>query len=196
MWTKAFVCSINLYKKCSGSESAPDAVRSRQKDMHSNKLPSHRTARTVAALLACACFWLIAGGSRAQDGATVFHWMPLPDAQVKLDDKIPLTWNVCQPEKKDKKDKKNANLVLILLGHRYLMLDLKTKNVYEVPVASLKPDGDHFDSGDLSDSPMVPVTEWTSRDIGPAELYQITLGDYGRTLIVQLSHPPDLRAFY
>src|SRR5579872_4702362 len=55
------------------------------------------------------------------DGSDRIHWKQVPEAQVKLDDKTPLAWSVYQPTK-DKKDKKaNSTLVLILLGHRYLM---------------------------------------------------------------------------
>jgi hypothetical protein len=32
--------------------------------------------------------------------------------------------------------------------------------------------------------------------VGPAEIFQLTLGDYGRVLQLSLPHPPDLRPFY
>jgi hypothetical protein len=52
---------------------------------------------------------------------------------VKIDDKIPLTWNIYQPDKK-----KDANRVLVLLGHRWLMLDIKARLVYQVVPAIFK----------------------------------------------------------
>jgi hypothetical protein len=168
-----------------------DLLRKTQSRSHmhfSNRLP-----------LLCALICAAALGSYAEDGVPI-HWAPLADAQVKVDDKTPLTWAVYQPEKKDKKDKKdkkNGNLVLTLVGHRYLLIDLKAESVYEVPLTELHKQGDDFDTGDLPQSSRaIPVTDWTSRDVGPAELIEITLGDYGRTLKLQLSHPPDLRAFY
>jgi hypothetical protein len=120
------------------------------------------------------------------------HWKQLPDAQLKLDGKPPLTWNVYQPEKK-----KDLYLVLVLLGHRYLALDIKRRVVYEVPLKDLRADGKNFDTGDVMQaSHEIPSADWTERDVGPAESIRLTLGDYGRVLEVELPHLPDLRAFY
>jgi len=126
------------------------------------------------------------------------HWKPVTEAQVKLDDKTPLAWNIFQPDKKDKKSAKKAgDLVLLLLGHRYLLLDLKGRLVYEVPLAALQARGTDFDSGDLTKgNPQIPSKEWTDRDVGPAELIRLTLGDYDRVLEISLPHPPDMRPFY
>lgn len=136
------------------------------------------------------------GGSSGE--AERVHWKPVTEAQVKLDDKTPLAWNIYQPDKKDKKGaKKTSDLVLLLLGHRYLLLDLKSRLVYEVPVSSLQPRGTDFESADPpSGSQLVPSSDWTERDVGPAELIRLTLGDYGRVLEVSLPHPPDMRPFY
>lgn len=110
---------------------------------------------------------------------------------MKLDDKTPLAWNVFQPAKKDKK---KTNLVLVLLGHRYLMLDTKARLVYQVPLADLQADGQDFETGELAQpARIVPSTDWSDRDVGPAELIQLTLGDYGRVLEVELPHPIDFR---
>ena len=111
---------------------------------------------------------------------------------MKLDDKPPLTWNVYQPDKK-----KDANLVLVLLGRRYLMLDTKAKLVYEVSPAQLQAQGKDLESDNLAlPARLIPSTDWTLRDVGPAESIRLTLGDYGRVLDVQLPHLPDMRAFY
>lgn len=117
---------------------------------------------------------------------------------MKLDDKTPLGWNVFQPDKKDRKaGKKNSDLVLVLLGHRYLMIDMRARLVYQVPLSSLVARGADFESGDLTQQNLlVPSSEWTERDVGPAELIRFTLGDYGRVLEVSLPHPPDMRPFY
>jgi hypothetical protein len=130
--------------------------------------------------------------------ATRIRWKSVEMAQVRLDDKAPLHWNVYQPDKKDKKDKKkDSDLVLVFLGHRYIMLDTKARLVYLVPLADLQAQGADFESGDLAqESRVVPSTEWTERDVGPAELINLTLGDYGRVLEVSLPHMPDLRPFY
>ena len=162
----------------------------------------HRTLQLLAPLLivlvSVATQTAASGQSGTSSDATRVHWKPLDMAQLKLDDKAPLKWNVYQPDKKDKKDKKrDSNLVLVLLGHRYLMLDTKARLVFAVAVSDLQPQGTDFESGDLAQQTReIPSTDWTERDVGPAELYRFTLGDYGRVLEVSLPHMPDLRPFY
>lgn len=157
------------------------------------------SARTIALALLQLGFFagLIAA---ANTDSNAIHWVSVSEAQVKLDDKTPLAWSVYQTEKKnkkDKKDKKDSNLVLILLGHRYLLLDTRARVAYEVPLTALKAQGGTVDSGDLAQqSRVIPTTDWSSRDVGPAEIFQLTLGDYGRVLQISLPHPPDLRPFY
>jgi hypothetical protein len=121
------------------------------------------------------------------------HWKLVMDSQVKLDGKPPLAWNIYLPEKPQKKN----NWVLILLGHRYLAIDYKSKLVYQVLPADLKAQGTDFESGDLFTSDrLVPSAAWTIRDVGPTELIRFTLNDYGREVEVHLRHTPDLRHFY
>ncbi len=121
-----------------------------------------------------------------------YLWKSVPRAQCKVADKTPLTWNVYQTDKK-----KEANLVLLLIGRRYIALDLKTKAAYNVLPSDLQAKGQDFESGDLFvKSRVLPTENWSLRDVGPAELIKLTLGDYGRELYVQLPHMPDMRAFY
>jgi hypothetical protein len=164
------------------------------------KLPGRHCCRIAIHLALCLALVTIAPAgvaSTAAGDSNTIHWVSVAEAQVKLDDKTPLAWNVYQPDKKNKKDKKVSNLVLILLGHRYLLLDTRARAVYEVPLTVVKAQKDGFDSGDLTQqSTVVPSTDWSSRDVGPAEIIQVTLGDYGRVLQISLPHPPDLRPFY
>jgi hypothetical protein len=116
----------------------------------------------------------------------------VPRAQVKLDNKTPLAWNVFRTEKK-----KEGNLVLILLGRRYIALDIKAKVAYSVALSDLEAKGADIESGNLFvPSRVLPTDNWSIRDVGPAEMIKLTLGDYGRALDVELPHPPDMRAFY
>src|ERR1700751_3182815 len=69
----------------------------------------------LAWVVSLACF----AGVRAADNDR-YLWKSVPRAQCKVDDKTPLTWNVYQTDKK-----KEANLVLVLIGRRYIALDLK-----------------------------------------------------------------------
>lgn len=130
-------------------------------------------------------------GGRADNSGKI-HWKQLPGAQLKLDGKPPLTWNVYQPDKK-----KESNLILVLLGRRYLALDTKAKQVYVVFPNDLHAVGKDFETEDVMQaSHVIPSTEWTLRDVGPAESIHVTLGDYGRVLEVDLPHLPDLRGLY
>jgi hypothetical protein len=129
----------------------------------------------------------VACATRADDNN--LRWKSVDGAQVKLDEKIPITWNVYQLEKK-----KQSNLALILLGHRYILLDSKAKLAYVVFLDQIHMQGDDITTDDLAlSSHIIPSVAWTVRDIGPAEEIKLTLNDYGRTLSLQLPHPIDIR---
>jgi len=147
--------------------------------------------RAALPILAMVCAMAFIASAAAGDNER-FLWKSVGRAQLKLADKTPLTWNVYQTEKK-----KQANLVLVQLGRRYLALDIKGKVAYYVFPSDLQAKGPDFESGDLFvQSRVMPTTAWTVRDVGPAEMIKLTLGDYGRALDVELPHMPDLRAFY
>ena len=136
--------------------------------------------------LVCAALFTTSSAANAE---ARYHWKAVTEAQLKIDGKIPLTWNVYQPDKK-----KDANLVLLLLGHRWLMLDIKAKLVYQVALGDLEAQGKDYETDDLAKSEAtVPSSNWTDRDVGPAEDIHITLDDYGRTIEVELPHLMDLR---
>jgi hypothetical protein len=134
----------------------------------------------------------LAFSAAAKDDGRI-HWKPIDRGQVRLDDKQPLKTALYQPDKSQKK----PNLVLILLGHRWLALDIKAKTVYQVLPSDLQAQGADLESGDLfTNDRLIPSKNWTARDVGPAELIKLTLNDYGRELQLSLPHPRDLRAFY
>jgi len=139
----------------------------------------------------------LARSSFAQEDAQI-RWKSVEMAQVRLDGKAPLKWNVYQPDKRSKGDKKrNADIALVLLGHRYLMLNLRSRLVYLVPLSELHADGLDFLSSDLAQQArVIPSTDWTDRDVGPAQIYRLTLGDYNHVMELSLPHMPDLRPFY
>lgn len=147
-------------------------------------------ARQVAIVPALALL-AFAPSAKANDGERV-HWKSVDRAQLKIDDKAPLTWNVYLPDKK-----KVTNQVLVLLGRRYIALDTKAKLAYQVYPSDLSVNGSDVESGDLFKSDRVlPSSDWIVRDVGPAERIQLRLKDYGRMIEVMLPHLPDLRAFY
>jgi hypothetical protein len=135
------------------------------------------------------------GAQSASSSDQQIHWAQLGDAQLKLDSKPPLGWAVYQPDKKTRK--KGTDLLLVLVGHRYMMLDVKAKLAYQVMPADIHAQGSDFESNDLAKKEnLIPTSAWSIRDVGPAELIRFTLGDYGRVLDVSISHPPDLTSFY
>ena len=144
-----------------------------------------------------ACVLLASASGRAQSAASAkqIHWTQLTDAQLKLDGKPPLTWGVYQPDKKSKK--KGSDLLLILVGHRYMMLDLNGKLAYVVYPSDIQAQEKDFESDDLAKAGnLIPSSDWTVRDVGPAELVRFKLGDYGRVIDVSIAHPPNLTSFY
>jgi hypothetical protein len=145
------------------------------------------TLRTIAMI--CAIAFVASAGAGDTER---YLWKAVGRAQLKLENKTPLAWNVYQTDKK-----KQTNLVLVQLGRRYMALDIKGKVAYYVFPSDLQAKGTEFESGDLFvASRVMPTTAWTVRDVGPAEMIKLTLGDYGRALDVELPHMPDLRAFY
>jgi hypothetical protein len=143
------------------------------------------------------CFSLLSTPTQAQSptAGKQIHWTQLTDAQLKLDSKPPLTWGVYQPDKKSKK--KGSDLILVLLGHRYMMVDISARATYVVYPEELHAVGSDFESDDLAKAGnLIASSNWTVRDVGPAELIRFTLGDYGRVLDVSIAHPPDLTSFY
>ncbi|MDE3169106.1 MAG: hypothetical protein KGL75_03105 [Acidobacteriota bacterium] len=162
------------------------AVHSTRAAAHPKLLPNY--ALLVFLLLALGLS-IACRGARAGEPGRI-HWGSVDQAQVKVDQTTPLTWGVYQAQKKDKPDKKLSNLVLVLIGHRYLLVDLKGKQVYEVPIAEVQKQDDGLESGDLAaSSRALPTSDWTWRNVGPAELYHVTLGDYGLVLQITLPHP-------
>jgi hypothetical protein len=121
-----------------------------------------------------------------------FLWKSVPQAQLKLDDKTPLAWNVFQTDKK-----KESHLVVILLGRRYVAFDIKARTAYAVTLSDLQATASGLASGNLFvQSKVLPTADWSLRDVGPAELIKLKLGDYGTTLQIELPHAPDLRGLY
>ena len=114
-------------------------------------------------------------------------WKIEDRAQLKIEGHVPIAWNVYTIEKK-------KNLVLILLGRRYLALDTKTKSVWEIDPKDLTARGKDFESEEPEEiGKKIPVTNWSQRDVGPADRIVITLGDYGAKIELALPHMIDLR---
>jgi len=115
-------------------------------------------------------------------------WKPIERAILEVTGrKPPKNWSVLQDEKKKTR-------VLVQLDNRYLVLDAKSKQVYEISASQVQPHGKNFQSADPSASEhALPSTDWVMRDLGPAERIEVRLLTDNVTLNVQLPHPLDLR---
>lgn len=115
-------------------------------------------------------------------------WKPIERAILEVTGrKPPKTWSVLQDQKKKAR-------VLVQLDNHYLVLDAKTKQVFEISPSQVQPHGKNFQSVDPSTSERaVPSTDWDMRDLGPAERIEVRLLTDNTMLDVQLPHPLDLR---
>ncbi len=117
-------------------------------------------------------------------------WKPLEGAVLKIDDRPARIWNVYHIDKKDQR-------LLVQLGRRFLMVDVRERAVYELEPGKLE----HKDKELLwheADKPEKPLTttDWLIRDAGRVRRIRATLTNEGRVLEVQVPVQPDLRSLY
>lgn len=142
---------------------------------------SRRLLRVIGLGFACALTL------RAADRLT---WKPVTEAVLKVDDQPAKLWNVYQAAKK-------SHLLLIQLGQRFLMLNTKAREAYELNPASLKRSGKDL-NGPMPGKfdKRLASSGWLAHDVGPAEMIRVRLDAEGRVLEVQLPHPLDQRWIY
>ncbi|MHB8755239.1 MAG: hypothetical protein ACYC92_09835 [Candidatus Acidiferrales bacterium] len=124
----------------------------------------------------------------AARAAGKINWKSIGDASLKITGrKPPKIWNVYQDAKKKQR-------VLVQMDSRYLILDAKTKEVFEITAAQFQMHGKTYQSPSPGGSDhALPSTDWDIRDIGPAERIQVRLTNENIFLDVELPHPLDLR---
>ncbi len=149
-----------------------------------------RKAAFTFVLLALLLSELFAGTTRAADDRIL--WKPVEDAILRIDDRPAKTWNVYRPEKKDK-----SHLLLVEIGRRFLLLDLRAKEIFELVPEKIERKGKEllWREQDKPASPL-PSTDWTIRDAGRTRRIRARLEGEGRVLDVQLPQMPDLRGLY
>ena len=106
-------------------------------------------------------------------------WKSVGFAIVKYNDEAPKSWNIYHAEKK--------GLLLVHLWKRYLLVDTKEQEVYEIDPQTVKPAGDNVEWS-LADKPDQPIEtpEWKTRDLRTMELLKFRLGKDGHFLELQL----------
>lgn len=136
-------------------------------------MKSHRLA-VVAGMLLLAPGFL----ARLQAGDKTL-WKAVPFAIVKFNDDAPKSWNMYHSEKK--------GLLLLHLWKRYLLLDVKGEEVFEIDPQTVKPAGDDVEWS-LTDKPEQPIEtpEWKTRDLVSVERIRFRLGKNGYILELQI----------
>lgn len=106
-------------------------------------------------------------------------WKPVEFAILRFNDDAPASWNIYHGEKR--------GILLVRLWKRYMLVDVKEQEVYEVDPATVKPQGENveFSSTSVPDQP-VETSAWNVRDVGPVERVRFRFGKNGSFLDIQL----------
>ena len=106
-------------------------------------------------------------------------WKPVEFAIVRFNDDAPASWNIYHGEKR--------GTLLVRLWKRYMLVDVKEQEVYEVDPEKVKPLGDNVEwsPSDVPDQP-IETSEWKVRDVGPVERVRFRFGKSGSFLDIQL----------
>lgn len=116
-------------------------------------------------------------------------WKSVQFAIVRFNDEAPKSWNIYHTEKR--------GILLVKLWKRYLLLDIKEQEVYEVDPQTVKPQGDNVEWS-MSDLPNDPIetSEWKARDVGLVQRIRFRFGKTGHFLEIQLPLKPDGKTAY
>jgi len=117
-------------------------------------------------------------------------WKPVQFAIVRFNGEAPQSWNIYHGEKQ--------NALLVKLWKRYLYLDLKEQEVYEVDPQTVKAQGDNVEwsTSDLPSDP-VETSEWKVKDVGlMVRLVRFRFGKNGHFLEINLPLKPDGKPAY
>jgi hypothetical protein len=106
-------------------------------------------------------------------------WKPVAFAIVKYNDEAPKSWNLYHAGKK--------GLLLLHLWKRYLLVDLKEEEVYDIDPNTVKQASENVE-WDLADKPTEAIEsgEWKTRDVGPTQRIRFRLGKGGNVVELQI----------
>jgi hypothetical protein len=116
-------------------------------------------------------------------------WKPVAFAIFKFNGEAPKSWNLYHTEKRGR--------LLVRLWKRYLLLDLKEHEVYELDPQTVKPHGEdvEWSSADAPDEPL-EISEWKERNVGQLLRVSFRLGKDGHVLELQIPLKPDGKPAY
>jgi len=134
------------------------------------------SAPVIASLLVAAAF-PAAGQSPSTEKKVL--WKSVGFAIVKFNDEAPKSWNIYHTEKK--------GVLLVHLWKRYLLVDTKEQEAYEIDPQTVKPHGEEVEWSP-SDKPEQPLEtpDWKTRDVGSMQLVRFRLGKDGHVLELQI----------
>ena len=106
-------------------------------------------------------------------------WKPVEFAILRFNDDAPASWNIYHGEKRGR--------LLVRLWKRYMLVDVKEQEVYEVDPTKVKRQGNNVEwsPSELSDQP-VETSAWNVRDVGPVERVRFRFGKNGSFLDIQI----------
>ena len=116
-------------------------------------------------------------------------WKPVQFAIVRFNDDAPSSWNIYHGDKR--------GVLLVRLWKRYMLVDVKEQEVYEVDPEKVKPQGENVEwsPSDVPDQP-IETSEWKIRDVGPVERVRFRFGKDGSFLDIQLPMLPNRKPAY
>src|ERR1700682_4643758 len=116
-------------------------------------------------------------------------WKPVQFAIVRFNEDAPKSWNIYHGEKR--------GVLLVRLWKRFMLVDLKEQEVYEVDPEKVKPAGENVEwsPGEGCGQP-VETSEWKVRDVGLVQRVRFRFGKNGSFLEIQLPLLPNGKTAY
>lgn len=177
------------------------------------EMPALRATRWLCLPVLLAGLAGLAPATSQQQARVV--WKPVAMALLRVDDAAPKNWQVYRSDRR-------KNLLLVQIGARFLLADLQARRIYELsadtltrvkntlewadpgdapadPSASVDATADARPASDQPAKParrLLPSSDWSMRDVGPAMRIRFRLTEEGREFDVQFPIQPDLRQFY
>jgi hypothetical protein len=139
--------------------------------------------RTLAILL------LMTFGVGLLSAQTKPIWKPVEFAIVKIDDGPPKSWNMYHTEKR--------GMLLLRVWKRYLLIDLKQQEVYDIDPASVTAQAENV-TWSPTDRPSEPldISEWKERNVGYVDRLRFRLPKQGAVVELQIPLRPDGTSAY
>lgn len=116
-------------------------------------------------------------------------WKSVQFAIVRYNDEAPKSWGMYHTDRK--------GLLLVRLWKRYLLIDMKEQEAYDIDPSTVKQSGDDMEWS-LADKPADPIetVDWKERDVGLMHRVVFRLGKGGHLLDLQIPMMPNGKPAY